>query len=80
MFIFQIAGLFAFNTGQRDGFHVHRFKLTFLRRVYILIIIGIPANRYRCRLIHRGGNCAVRRWYCYLKRFILSRFVRRAQK
>lgn len=32
MFIFQIAGLFAFNTNQRDGFRVHRFTLTFLRR------------------------------------------------
>lgn len=59
MFIFQIAALFAFNTGQRDGLRVCRFALTFLRRVCILIIIGIPANRYRCRLIHRGGNCAV---------------------
>lgn len=58
MFIFQIASLFEFDTNQCDGFHV--FNPDFFTRVYILIIIGISANRYRHRLIFN-----ISRWELY---------------
>jgi len=77
MFIFQIAGLFAFNTNQRGRTLLYA---DFFTRVCILIIIGIPANRYRCRLIYNVENCTVQHRYCYLKRFIPSSFVHCTQK